>query len=175
MTCFWETEYGRHEGVWLLRLGHKGHDHFWLASPELLTLGGKSVSTHAEGVEVHRQKSWGLPSMTSINSLKLWMSHLGTEPSSFSQAFRWKQLWPKSWLQPLMQDLKSHCPSTLILIHWNCVRYCLLLCKLMSLGAGWLLYYASVNNIYTQNVKKIEEHCFKSKKEYTGYCRRETL
>ena len=45
----------------------------------------------------------------------------------------------------------------------------------MSLGAGWLLYYASVNNIYTQNVKKIEEHCFKSKKEYTGYCRRETL
>ena len=45
----------------------------------------------------------------------------------------------------------------------------------MSLGAGWLLYYASVNNIYTQNVKKIEEHCFKSKKEYTGYCRREIL
>ena len=130
------------------------------------SLWGKSVSTHAEGVEVHRQKSWGLPSVTSTNSLKLWMSHLGTESSSFSQAFRWKQLWPKSWLQPLMQDLKSHCPSTLILIHWNCVRYCLLLCKLTSLGAGWLLYYASVNNIYTQNVKKIEKHCFKSKKEY---------
>ena len=41
----------------------------------------------------------------------------------------------------------------------------------MSLGAGWLLHYALVDNIYTQNVEKIEQHCFKSKNEYTGYCR----